>query len=69
MRVILLKDLDESCVDAVIIAYESNPEDIQNAINRAKENPDYQWDDLVKELPKDCTIYDKWSGTLESIYY
>lgn len=69
MRVTLLKDLDENCVDAVITSYESRPEEIQEAIARAKEKPDYQWDDIIKELPKDCKIYDKWSGTLESIYY
>lgn len=69
MRVILLKDLDENCVDAVITSYESSPEEIQEAITRVKEKPDYQWDDIIKELPKDCKIYDKWSGILESIYY
>lgn len=69
MRVILLKDLDEGCVDGVIIANVSTTEDIENAISKAKENnPFYEWDDLINALPDDCVLYDKW-GNLETVYY
>lgn len=69
MKVILLKDLDEGCVDAVIIASVSTTEDIENAISKAKENnPFYEWDDLLNALPNDCMLFDKWSN-LEEIYY
>jgi hypothetical protein len=68
MKVILLKDLSEDCVDAVIVANTSTTEDIENAISKAKENPDYQWDDLLKSLPSDCILYDKWND-LETVYY
>lgn len=63
-----LKDLAEGCVDAVIIAKTSTAEDIKEAIMKAKENPEYQWEDLVNTLPDDCEIVDKWSG-IEEIYY
>lgn len=68
MKVILLKDLAEDCVDAVIIASVSTTEDIEKAISKAKENPDYQWDDLLEVLPDDCMLYDKWNS-LEIVYY
>lgn len=63
-----LKDLAEGCVDAVIIAKTSTAEDIKEAIMKAKENPEYKWEDLVNALPDDCEIVDKWSG-IEEIYY
>ena len=69
MKIYLLKDLAEGCVDAVITAETSTEEDISEAIYRAKEKEDYQWDDLVDELPEDCTIYDVWSRKIKDIYY
>lgn len=68
MKIFLLQDLCEDCVDAVIVANVSTKEDIENAINKAKENPDYQWDDLLEALPNDCVLYDKWNG-VEVVYY
>lgn len=69
MKIVILKDKDEGCVDAVIVSNVSTTQDIENAIERARANPDYQWEDLLNELPKDCTVYDKWFGGLETIYY
>lgn len=68
MNIILLKDLEENCVDAVIIATTSTTNEIAVAIEKAKEKEDCQWEDLIKALPKDCTIYDKWLN-LDVIYY
>ena len=67
MVVYFLKDIAEDCVDAVIIAETSTREDIVEAIERAKQKENYQWEDLVNELPDDCTIYDIWGS--EIVYY
>lgn len=69
MRIVILKDMDEGSVDAVIVAQESTAQDIENAITRAKTNPDYQWEDLINELPKDCIVYDTWHGGFNTVYY
>ena len=69
MNVILLKDLSEDCVDAVIIAETSTTKDIDLAIKEMKENTLYpEWDDYVNCLPSDCVLYDRW-GSLEEVYY
>lgn len=68
MKMFLLKDLSEDCVDGVIIAKVSTKEDIENAISHAKENPFYEWEDLLNALPNDCILYDKWND-LEAVYY
>lgn len=69
MRVILLKDLSEDCVDAVIITKTSTVKDIELAIKEMKENTLYpEWDDFVNCLPSGCVVYDKWEG-LEEVYY
>lgn len=66
-KVYFLKDLEENCVDAVIIAETSTSEDIRNAIYKLKEKEGYTWHDLLQSLPSDCILYDKWHS--ESIYY
>ena len=66
-KIYFIKDLEDNCVDAIIIAKTSTKEDIQNSIYKAKENNNYTWDDLIKYLPSDCVIYDKWDS--EVIYY
>lgn len=68
MKIILLKDLSENCVDGVIVADVSTTEDIEKAISKAKENPDYAWEDLCEVLPDDCTLYDRWND-LKIVYY
>lgn len=68
MSVIFLTDLSEDTVDAVIITETSTAEEVEVAIQKAKEdNEDYQWDDLINSLPEDCKVYDRWSN--EEIYY
>lgn len=61
MTVYFLKDVCEDCVDAVIIAKTSTKEDIEKAIIKSKERPDYTWEDLINALPDDCEVYDRWS--------
>ena len=68
MRIILLKDLSSGFVDGVIVADVSTTGDIENAISKAKENPDYTWEDLCEALPDDCILYDRWND-LETVYY
>lgn len=72
MKLFLLKDLYGDCVDAVIVAKNDNitAEEIQNSIDETKEKygGDWQWDNIVNGLPKDCEIYDKW-GDLETVTY
>lgn len=66
-RIYFLKDMSENCVDAVIIATKSSKKEIEEAIVKSKQNDDYTWDDIVKALPDDCEIYDRWNE--EEIYY
>lgn len=72
MRIFLLKNLCEDCVDAVIISKGDNTtsQEIQKCIDKMKEDKfcDWQWDDIVNSLPQDCEIYDKWQD-LEYIIY
>ena len=69
MNVILLKDLEENCADAVIVAETSTVNEIQLCIDRMKkDNNMYEWDDLLHCLPKDCVVYDRWSNLVE-VYY
>lgn len=68
-KVYFLKDLEEDCVDAVIVATTSTLEDIKNAIYKAKELDDYTWEDLIESLPDDCEIYDYWNNEDKTIYY
>ena len=69
MKVILLKDLAEDCVDAVIITETSTANDIELCLKRMRNNIEFpEWDDYVNCLPSDCVLYDKW-GSLEEVYY
>lgn len=72
MKIFLLKNLCEDCVDAVIISKNDNitAQEIQNGIDKMKAVTDYdwQWNDIVESLPQDCEIYDKWQD-LETITY
>lgn len=72
MKVFLLKDLSKDCVDAVIISKNDNmtAQEIQDSINKTKEQYEYdwQWEDIVNSLPKDCEIYDIWKD-LETVVY
>ena len=67
MTVYFLKDIAEDCVDAVIIAETSTKNEIEDAILDAKQNDEYQWQDIVDALPDDCTIHDKWS--CDTVWY
>ena len=69
VKVILLKDLAEDCVDAVIISKTSTAKDIERNLKKMRRNIEFpEWDDYVNCLPKDCVLYDRW-GNLEEVYY
>lgn len=66
-NIYFLKDLDEGCIDAVVIAKTSTKEQIQDAIYKARQTEHYTWDNILDHLPEDCQVYDKWN--FETIYY
>lgn len=68
-KIYFLKDLEEGTIDAVILAETSTLEEVENAIDEAKEIEDYAWEDLVEALPDDCEIYDYWNNEDKTIYY
>lgn len=67
IKIYFLKDLDEGCVDAVVIAKTSTKEHIQDAIYKARQIENYTWNDIIECLPSDCQVYDKWN--CDTIYY
>lgn len=69
-KIVVLKDLEEGCADAVIISSFASGKEIETAINDAKANNDeWQFEDLVAALPNHCELITKWSGDIEEIYY
>jgi len=70
-NIILLKDLSEDKVDAVIIAKKSTAQDVEKAILKAKEEKEYDWqfEDLLESMPNDCKVYTTWAGEVQSSYY
>ena len=69
MNVILLKDLSEDCVDAVIIAKTSTAKDIEQNLKKMREEIEFpEWDDYVNCMPSDCVVYHRW-GNIEEVYY
>lgn len=69
MNIVLLKDLEENNVDAVILAKISTADEIQLCIDRMKKDNDmYDFEDLLNCLPKDCDVYHRWE-ILEEVYY
>ena len=46
---------------------DSTKEEIESAIDKAKEIDAYTWDDILEALPSDCEIYDRWNNDM--IYY
>lgn len=55
---ILLKDISENKVTAIIETQTTTADKIQTIIDRIKKIEYYNWEDLTAALPKDCTI--KW---------
>lgn len=66
LNVYFLKDIEEGCVDAVIITTHSKIE-VQEILNEVREMEDFEWSDIVNALSNDCMMFDRWSN--ESIYY
>lgn len=69
--VILLTDLEENTADAVIVTETTTAEQINDIINKVKFDLESEWqfDDIVNNLPKDCKVYSRWSGNIETVYY
>ena len=55
---ILLKDICENKVTAIIESQTTTADKIQTIIGRIKKIENYNCEDLTAALPKDCTI--KW---------
>lgn len=69
MNIVLLKDLEENNVDAVIVTETSTASEIQLCIDQMKKDNDmYDFEDLINCLPKDCVIYHRWEF-FEEVYY
>lgn len=67
MNIIVLSDIESNVTNAVIIAEESTGWEVGEAIAEAKLKEDYQWEDLLEALPKDCKVY---SGSqFEEVWY
>lgn len=69
MNIILLRDMVEDTVDAVIITETSTKEEVQIAIEKVKSDSDWQFEDIVNNLPEDCSIYTVWGSDIEHIWY
>ena len=68
LNVVFLKDLEENCVDGVIIAVKSTVEDIQETIDNVKNEVDlYDWTDIEQALPDDCKLL--WVANGEIVDY
>lgn len=68
LKVIFLTDLEDANVDGVIIATKSNKKDVQEAINKVKEEIElYTWEDIEEGLPDDCKLY--WNKYSDDVYY
>ena len=69
MTVFFLKDSADGRIDGIIISQSATKQDIIQAIQKAKENPKFTWDDLAKALPKDCSLHHKKDIIIDNIYY
>lgn len=57
--IILLKDLSENEVDAVIITEKTNAGEIEKIISNVKNEYPGEWtdEDIMEALPSDCEFY------------
>lgn len=68
LKITFLKDLEENCVDGVIISTKSTVEDIQEAIDNVKAEVElYDWTDIEGALPDDCKLL--WVNNGEVVDY
>ena len=68
---ILLRDINDKRIDAIITTKNTTAKEIQEIINKVKaEIEDYSCDDIFKELPKDCTVQTLFFGDeIPSVWY
>lgn len=69
MSIFFLKDSADGRIGGVIISQESTKQNIIQAIQKVKENSEYTWDNLLKALPKDCSLHYDNNITMDTIYY
>lgn len=57
-KTIVLQNSEDGAVDAVIFASETTENDIENIMNKVRneKGDDYQWEDFVAALPGDCIL-------------
>ncbi len=75
MIITVLKDMEEGSVDAIIVSETTTTAEIDKILCTIKEgvwngeiDNDY-FTELVKRLPADCEIFDKWSLGLNTMFY
>ncbi len=68
--VILLNDLEEGVTDAVIVTKETTAEEVEDIIYKVKESDsEWQFDDIINNLPEDCKVFSRWSGETATVTY
>ena len=63
----VLTDIESEEIDALIISETTSSDEIENLMLKAREKMenDYQWEDFIVTLPKDCYVI----TDLNIIYY
>ena len=68
LKVFFLKDFEVGNVDGVIVVDNVAMEDVQNAIDKVKEEEElYSYEDIEKALPNGCKLY--WVNNDQIVYY
>lgn len=58
LKVVFLKDFDEGSIDGVIIVDNVSMKDIQDAIDKVKEEVElYSYEDIESALPNGCKLF------------
>ena len=70
MNIIVIKDLIDDVVDMVVVSYQTNKDDIQRIIDKAKrKHKDWCIDDIERALPEDCVVVDRWQPDWNEVWY
>ena len=64
MNIIVIKDLIDDVVDMVVVSYQTNKDDIQRIIDKAKRKHD-----IERALPEDCVVVDRWQPDWNEVWY
>ena len=68
LKVVFLKDFDDGSLDGVIVMDNVSMEDVQDAINKIKEEVElYSYEDIEMALPNGCKLF--WVKSDQIVYY